>query len=149
MGGRFVGVAARQHPDLTETSPDTDHRSVTSATRVVVLSLLAADGVVCVVVATMFLQVRLGSIPFPISAPLAGLVNLALVWVGLQWTSSPRLAAISLWAWLLTIALLTLGGPGGDILFGGPGFADYGVLGLLVLGAAPPALLIWRRRTAG
>ena len=113
--------------------------------RIAVLALLALDGVICAVLASAFLQVRIGSFPFPVSAPLAGVVNLALVWAGLQWTSAPRLAAISLWAWLLTIAALTLGGPGGDVIYGGPGFGEFGVIVLLVLGAAPPAVMLWRR----
>jgi hypothetical protein len=67
------------------------------------------------------------------------------VWAGLQWTSSTRLGAISLWTWLLTLGGLTLGGPGDDIIFGGPGFDQYGAFVLLIVGALPPAWLLWRR----
>jgi hypothetical protein len=77
---------------------------------------------------------------------ISGLVNAALVWAGLQVTSSHRVAALPLWTWLLTVAVLTFGGPGGDVVFGGPGIDGVSVLVLLVVGALPPALLLWRRR---
>jgi hypothetical protein len=135
VGDRFDGRAARQHPDLTGDS----------RLRLVVLTLLAIDGVLSAVAAAFFLPVRIGSVPFPVSALLSGLVNAALVWAALQWTSSPRLAALPLWCWLLTVGALTLGGPGDDIVFGGVGIMEYAPLLLIVLGALPPAVLLWRR----
>lgn len=114
------------------------------------LGLLALDGVLSAVFAALLLTIRIGSFPFPISALIGGAVNAALVWAGLQWTSSPRLGAIALWTWLLTVGGLTLGGPGNDVVFGGPGFDQYAPLVLLILGVLPPAALLWRRarRTA-
>jgi hypothetical protein len=137
VGGRFTGRAARQHPDLTGNFEPTPLRPV-------VLTLLAVDGVLSAVAAAFFLPVRIGSVPFPVSALLSGLVNAALVWAALQWTSAPRLAALPLWCWLLTVAGLTLGGPGDDIVFGGAGIMEYAWLLLLVLGALPPAWVLWR-----
>jgi hypothetical protein len=128
VGDRVACRTARQHPDLTLLRP-------------VVLTLLAIDGVLSAVAAAFFLPLRIGSVPFPISALLSGLVNAALVWAALQWTSSPRLAALPVWAWLLTVAGLTFGGPGDDMVFG----AQYALLLLIVLGALPPALLLYRR----
>jgi hypothetical protein len=98
--------------------------------------------------ASLFLPIRIGTWPFPISALIAGLVNAALVWAALHWTSSPRVAALPLWTWLLTVAGLTLGGPGDDIVFGGSGLLAYGVVLLLVLGTLPPAVVLWRHITA-
>ncbi|MDA4105877.1 hypothetical protein [Mycolicibacterium holsaticum] len=138
MGAGFHGLAARQHSDLT--APTT----TTGFLRVVVLTLLALDGVLCAIAAAFFLPVRIGSIPFPVSALIAGLVNAALVWAALHWTSAPRVAALPLWTWLATVAVLTLGGPGDDIVFGGAGAMEYAVFLLLVLGAVPPALVLWR-----
>jgi len=109
------------------------------------LGVLALDGVISAVVAALLLQIRIGGFPFPISALISGAVNAALVWAGLQWTSSPRLGAISLWTWLLTLGALTLGGPGDDVVFGGPGFDQYGALVLLILGVLPAAAVLWRR----
>jgi hypothetical protein len=107
--------------------------------------------VLSAVAAAFFLPLRIGSVPFPISALLSGLLNAALVWAALQWTSSPRVAALPLWCWLLTVAGLTFGGPGDDIVFGGVGIMEYGPLLLIVLGALPPAALLWRhvRAVAG
>ena len=131
MGDRVARRTARQHPHLTPL-------------RTVVLILLAIDGVLSAVAAAFFLPLRIGSVPFPISALISGLVNAALVWAALQWTSAPRIAALPLWCWLLTVAGLTFGGPGDDIVFGGVGIMDYAPLLLIVLGALPPALLLWR-----
>ena len=86
--------------------------------------------------------------PFPISALISGLVNAALVWAALQWTSSPRVAALPLWSWLLTVAGLTFGGPGDDIVFGGDGIMEFAPLLLIVLGALPPGAVLWRHLRA-
>ncbi|MDT5328731.1 MAG: hypothetical protein QOF31_28 [Mycobacterium sp.] len=131
MGARVARLIDRQHPDLTPLRP-------------AVLTLLAIDGVLSAVAAAFFLPLRIGSVPFPVSALLSGLVNAALVWAALQWASSPRVAALPLWCWLLTVAGLTFGGPGDDIVFGGVGITEYAPLLLIVLGALPPASLLWR-----
>lgn len=135
MGGRIAYVGARQHPDLS-LSPDEPR-----ALRATVLTLLAIDGVISAVLAAFFLSLRIGPVPFPISAVISGLLNAALVWVALQWTSSPRLAALPLWTWLATVAALTFPGPGDDAVFS----AEYLLLLLIVVGALPPALLLYRR----
>lgn len=110
--------------------------------------MLAVDGVLCAVAAALFLPLRIGSIPFPVTALIAGLVNAALVWAALHWTPAPRVAALPLWTWLGTVALMTLGGPGDDIIFGGVGVMEYAALLLIVLGALPPAYLLWRQVNA-
>lgn len=110
-----------------------------------VLVLLAVDGVISAIAGALLLPFYLGSVPFPISALASGLVNLALVWAATHWTQSARLAALPLLTWLVTVAVLTLGGPGGDIVFGGPGVMGYSVLIFLAVGAGPPATFLWRR----
>lgn len=121
-----------------------------SVFRVVVLGLLAVDGVISAVLGAMFLLIYLGAVPFPISALISGLLNALLVWVGLQWTASPRLAALGLWTWLFTwAAMVFFGGAGGDALLGvsgGPAFDQWSPLVLLVLGVLPAAVLLRRRR---
>lgn len=138
MGHRFDRWPGRQHPDLSSPPPSADYR------RVLVLTLLAIDGVLCAVLASFFLPTYIGAWPFPVSALIAGLVNVALVRAALHWTSSPRIAALPLFAWLLTVAVLSLGGPGDDIVFGGAGIMEYGALLLLALGTLPPAVVLWR-----
>jgi hypothetical protein len=110
----------------------------------VVLALLAVDGVLSAILGALLLPVYLGPVPFPISALFSGLLNAALVWAASYWTDSTRLAALPLWAWLAAVFWFTLGGPGGDIVFGGPGIMAFSVLVLLVLGVLPAALVLRR-----
>jgi hypothetical protein len=148
VGRGFAGRAARQHPDLSRPAGDDANLTPASrrALRSVVLLLLAVDGIISAIVAALLLPSHIGTIPFPISPLISGLVNAALVWAGMQWTTSWRLAAIPLWTWLVTVALLSFGGSGDDIVFGGSGVMGYAPLILLVIGALPPAWLLWRRR---
>ncbi|MGH3967631.1 MAG: hypothetical protein ACRDTV_05815 [Mycobacterium sp.] len=119
------------------------------AIRIVVLTLLAVDGVLCAVVGALLLPVYIGSVPFPVSALIVGLVNAALVWAACSWTKSARVAALPLWTFLLTFAVMALGGPGDDIILGGRGVMGYGALLLIVLGVAPAGWVLLRRRGAG
>ncbi|WP_123025368.1 hypothetical protein [Mycolicibacterium stellerae] len=135
MGDRFDHIGARQHPDLTPPPDDT------RALRAVVLTLLGVNGVISAVVAAFFLSIRIGPVPFPISALISGLLNAALVWVALQWTSAPRLAALPLWTWLATVAAMTLPGPGDDAVYA----AQWQLLLLIAVGAIPPLMLLYRR----
>lgn len=133
----------KQPPASVEVTEDPG--TIDPALRAVVLALLALDGVLSAVAGALLLPFYLGAVPFPISAVVSGLVNLALVWAAAHWTVSARLAALPLLTWLITVAALTLGGPGGDIVFGGPGVMAYSVLAFLALGAGPPAWFLWRR----
>lgn len=113
-----------------------------------ILALLGVDGVLSALAASLLLPLYLGPVAFPVSAVLSGLVNAALVWAAAQWTDSPRLAALPLLTWLATVGVLAVGGPGGDIVFGGRGVMAYAVLLLLVLGTVPPALVLRRMSQA-
>jgi hypothetical protein len=108
--------------------------------------LLAVDGVLSAVGGAMLLPTYIGSVPFPISALISGLLNAALVWAAGRWTTSARLAALPLWTWLLTVLAMCLPGPGGDVIFGGRGVLAYSPLLLLALGALPPFWVLWRHR---
>ncbi|OBK26597.1 hypothetical protein A5634_00245 [Mycobacterium asiaticum] len=150
MGTRFDPLADRQRSNLTDTEPRVVFSEESGATdpaiRFVVLALLAVDGVLSALAGALLLPAYIGSIPFPVSALVSGLVNAALVWAASRWTSSTRVAALPLWTWLLTVAAMTLGGPGDDIIFGGRGVMAYGVLLLIVLGVAPPVWVLLRRK---
>ena len=115
------------------------------AIRVVVLALLAVDGVLSALAAALLLPLYIGTIPFPVSGLVSGLVNAALVWAAGRWTKSARVAALPLWTWLLTVAVISMGGPADDIILGGSGLMAYGALLLIVLGVTPPVLVMWRR----
>lgn len=116
------------------------------AIRVVVLALFAVDGVLSALAGALLLPSYLGSIPFPISGLVSGLVNAALVWAAGRWTKSPRVAALPLWTWLLTVAVMSVGGPADDVILGGRGVMAYGALMLVVLGVTPPVWVLWRRQ---
>jgi hypothetical protein len=150
VGGRFADRIARQHPDLTAQQtralPAADTTLSDPVVRAIVLAVLAVDGVLCAALGALFLPLRIGTVPFPISAVAAGVVNAALVWAATYWTDSTRWAATPLWAWLFTVAALTLGGPGGDIVFGGAGVMAYAVLVYLAVGTAAPVWVLWRHK---
>ncbi|KZS72450.1 hypothetical protein A4G26_05940 [Mycobacterium kansasii] len=151
MGHRLDPLPDRQRPNLTETQPRAVSGEETAtatdpAIRVVVLALLAVDGVLSALAGALLLPSYIGSVPFPISAVISGLVNAALVWAAARWTTSLRVAALPLWTWLLTVAVLSLGGPGDDVVLGGRGLMAFGALILIGAGVAPPAWVLWRRR---
>ena len=151
MGAHVHRFAVGQRPDLIATKPRAGQVDDTGATdpsiRVVILALLAVDGILSAVAGALLLPAYIGSIPFPISALVSGLVNAALVWAARRWTTSARLAALPLWTWLLAVLAMAVGGPGGDVVFGGPGVMAYSPLLLLVAGTAPPLAVLLRRRT--
>jgi hypothetical protein len=111
----------------------------------VVLILLAVDGVLSAIAASLLLPFRFSGVPMPVSAVVAGLINVALVWAASYWATSNRLAALPLWTWLATVAAMTLGGPGGDIIYGGTGVLAYSAVLLILFGASPAAFWLWVR----
>ena len=153
MGYRLGALTDRQRPDLTETKPRAtsveDSGATDPAIRVVVLALLAVDGVLSALAGALLLPCYIGSTPFPISGLISGLVNAALVWAARRWTRSRRVAALPLWTWLLTVAAMSMGGPADDVILGGRGLMAYGALLLIVLGVTPPVWVLWRRSQHG
>jgi hypothetical protein len=149
VGDRVGAFQHRQRPDLTETkqsAPSVEEGGAADpAIRFVVLALLAVDGVLSALAGALLLPLYIGSVPFPISGLISGLLNAALVWAAGRWTKSPRVAALPLWTWLLTVGVLSMGGPGDDIILGGHGVMAYGALWLIVTGVAPPVWMLWRR----
>lgn len=136
MGRRLAGGAARQRSHLTDPAPGWT-RSV--------LAVLIFDGVLSAVAGALFLPLYLGAVPLPVSALVSGLVNAALVWAAMQLTTNARLAALPLWAFLVTTVVLTLGGPGGDIVFGTGSVTDLlRLLFFAAVGAAPAAVVLRR-----
>lgn len=153
MGYRLITLQPRQRSDLTDTKPRAtsldDSGATDPAVRFVVLALLAVDGVLSALAGALLLPLYIGTIPFPISGLISGLVNAALVWAAGRWTRSSRLAALPLWTWLLTVAVISMGGPADDVILGGRGLMAYGALLLIVLGVTPPFWVLWRRSHRG
>jgi hypothetical protein len=150
VDGHVHRVAVGQRPDLIATEPRVGRIDKTGDTdpaiRIVFLALLAVDGVLSAIGGALFLPAYIGSFPFPVSALVSGLVNTALVWVACWWTTSPRVAALPLWTWFVTVAVMAFGGPGGDVVFGGRGVMGYAPLLLLAAGALPPLAVLLRPR---
>jgi hypothetical protein len=149
VGYRFDTLASRQRSDLTETKPRAasveDSGAADPAIRFVVLTLFAVDGVLSALAGAMLLPWYIGSVPVPVSGLISGLVNAALVWAAGRWTKSARVAALPLWTWLVTVGVLSMGGPGDDVILGGHGVMAYGALWLILLGVIPPVWMLWRR----
>lgn len=143
MGGGVARRTARQHPDLT--APARGTPAAESPARVVILTLLALDGVLSAFAGALLLPLRIGVVPFPMSALVVGLVNAALVWAAMQHTQSGRVAALPLWTWLATVAALLFGGPGGDVVFGGRDVMGFGALIFVAVGVGPSVWLLVRR----
>jgi hypothetical protein len=110
--------------------------------------LFAFDGVLSAVGGALFLPTYIGSIPFPVSGLVSGLLNVALVWGARQWTDRTLLAALPVWTWLLTVFVMAQPGPGGDVVFGGRGVMEYSPFLLLAAGVLLPFWVVVRRRRA-
>jgi hypothetical protein len=140
--------AVGQRPDLSATAlrlrKIDDTGAADPAFRIVVLTLLAVDGAISAIGGALMLPSYIGSIPFPLSALISGLLNATLVWAARPWTRSARVAALPLWTWLLTLLLMYLPGPGGDVIFGGRGVMAYSPLLLLAMGVVPPLVVLYR-----
>jgi hypothetical protein len=106
------------------------------------IAVLAFDGVLSAIVGAVFLPLYLGTVPIPVSSLISGLVNAALVWAALQWTSATWMAGAPLWTFLATVLVMTFGGPGGDIVFGGASPLKFVLF--VAVGAGLPAYLLWR-----
>lgn len=109
-----------------------------------VLTFLILDGALSAVAGALFLPLYVGVVPMPVSAIVSGAVNAALVWAAVQWTSTRALAAGPLWAFTVTVVVLTFGGPGGDTVFAGTTSGLLRLLLLLAVGLLPAAFVLRR-----
>ncbi|TQF73847.1 hypothetical protein FK531_03975 [Rhodococcus spelaei] len=105
-----------------------------------ILALLVFDGLLTAVLAVLFLPVRLGSVPFPVSALAAAVINVLLVVGARTVTDRPVMTALPVVGWFVGFAICMFGGPGGDALL----LADWRTLLLLVCGVVPPGILLFK-----
>jgi hypothetical protein len=112
-----------------------------------VLAVLVVDAVVLAVVELLFLPLRfdgyllpniLGGTPVPASALVAALTTPWLVSVAGRLSPKLMVAAAPLGAWILTVAVFGMFGPGGDLVL----VADWRSLLLFACGALPSALIL-------
>lgn len=102
----------------------------------VVLALLIIDGAVVGVLSVFFLPLWIGGVPFPLSAFLAGYVNLLLVRTAAKHTERSWLVAAPLLAWGAAVAILALGDMGGNATVP----ADWRGALLVAVGVLPSAM---------
>lgn len=100
------------------------------------LTLLVIDGAAVGVLSVFFLPLWIGGVPLPVSALIAGFVNLLLVRTAAQhcdrtlWISAPLLA------WGVAVAVLALGSMGGNAAVP----ADWRGALLVLVGVLPSAM---------
>jgi hypothetical protein len=112
------------------------------------LALLMLDAVVLAVVQLMFLPLsfdgyllpNLDGFPLPLMSLLAAVTNPLLVSLAGKLSSRLVVAAAPLAAWIVTIAVVGMFGPGGDVLL----TADWRSLLLFACGALPSAVVLGR-----
>ena len=106
------------------------------------LVVLTVDAVLLAIIELFFLPWRFGVVEFPITALLAAVTTPLLVARAGAAVSRPMIAGLPLWAWLVTVAVFGMGGPGGDIVL----LADWRSLLLLGAGVLPSAIVLGRIR---
>lgn len=106
----------------------------------IVLALLVFDGFLTAILAVLFLPVRVGEVPVPLSALVAAVVNVLLVVGARSVTDRPGRAALPLLGWFVGFAVYMVGGPGGDAVL----LADWRTLLLLAGGLIPATVLLFK-----
>ncbi|OZM73678.1 hypothetical protein CFN78_09160 [Amycolatopsis antarctica] len=109
------------------------------------LALLVLDAVLLAALELFFLPLRLdglvlpklGDVPAPVTVLVAALTTPLLVRVAARF-APPRYAALPLVAWVLTLLILGLFGPGRDVVL----LEDWRTLVLLAAGVLPAALVL-------
>lgn len=109
------------------------------------LAVLIFDGFLCGILSVFFLPTYLGPVPFPVSALLAGIANVTLLFAARKVAEKPLAIASPLIGWFVAILVCMFGGPGGDVLL----LADWRTAFLLLGGLIPPGILLfsWRLQT--
>ena len=109
------------------------------------LAVLIFDGFLCGILAVFFLPTYLGPVPFPVSALLAGIANVMLLFAARKVADTSLAIASPLIGWGAAVLLCMFGGPGGDVLL----LADWRTGFLLLGGLLPPGLLLfsWRLKS--
>jgi len=105
--------------------------------------VLLFDAVALATVELLYLPLRVGSAPFPITILLAAVSTPWLVRSAAELGGPRIMAAAPLMVWLLAIGVLGVGGPGGDVLLAG----DWRS-GLLLAGGTLPAAVAMGRAMA-
>jgi hypothetical protein len=111
------------------------------------LGLLLLDSILLGAIGLAFTPLYIGAVPAPLGAVLVMLVLPWLVLRAADIDPRPGVAASPLWAWLLTVLLLGLWGPGGDAML--PLGRDTAWMSLLLIGGGLATGLLALRRGGG
>lgn len=111
----------------------------------VIIGVLVLNGLITLALEVLYLPTYLGTVAFPLSAVLAGVVNVLLVMGVRSVTHRIGAALLPLGAWTFGFLACSVTGPGGDIMLG----SDWRTLLLLFCGLAPPLLYLYFRANAG
>ncbi|MDG3012729.1 hypothetical protein G4X40_21555 [Rhodococcus sp. D2-41] len=106
----------------------------------VIMGLLIVDGVILAVLAVLFLPLHVGSVPMPVSALVAGVLNVLIILEACRLSDRTWVRALPLIAWTAAFAVCTFGGPGGDVLLP----SNWTTPLLLVLGVVPALVVLVR-----
>lgn len=106
----------------------------------ITLVVLVFDAAALAVVELLYLPLRVGAAPFPITVLLAVVSTPWLVGCAAELGGARMLAAIPLAVWVLALGVLGVGGPGGDVLLP----ADWRSVLLLGGGMFPAAVVLGR-----
>jgi len=124
--------------EAPESEPDRGVRPVVVLPSAVEVLALVALSVLVAVLEVLYLPVHVGAVAVPVGALAAAVTNPVLVWAAAEGTDRTLVAAAPLGAWLLTLGVLVVPGPGGDVLLVG----DWRALALIVLGVVPATLVL-------
>ncbi len=104
----------------------------------VLLLVVMLDSAVLAMLEMFFLPLRIGVIEFPVTALVAAVTMPWLVARAGDVSRRSLVAGAPLWVWLLTLAVLGVAGPGGDVVL----LPDWRSLLLVAAGAFPGAVAL-------
>ncbi|HET9254421.1 MAG TPA: hypothetical protein VFO16_04355 [Pseudonocardiaceae bacterium] len=104
------------------------------------LVVLMADALALAVVELLYLPLRVGGVPFPVTILLAALSCPWLVSSAAELGGSRLLAVVPMLVWALALGVFGVGGPGGDVLL----TDDWRSVLLMTAGAVPGAVALGR-----
>ncbi|MBF6169029.1 hypothetical protein IU486_30445 [Streptomyces gardneri] len=105
----------------------------------VIIVLLILDALITLALEVLYLPTYLGSLAFPVSVVVAGVVNVLLVAGVGSVSSRPAVLGLPLVAWVFGFLVCASTGPGGDILLG----SDWRTALLLFSGLLPALAYIY------
>ncbi|MFE3444563.1 hypothetical protein ACFXNW_16160 [Nocardia sp. NPDC059180] len=114
-------------------------RPVNAALGALIMIALVVDAVITLVLEVLYLPLYLGSVGFPIAAPLAGVVNVLLVFGARTVSTRPIVMLMPIVAWTIAFLAAAGAGPGGDVALG----SDARTLLLMLFGLAPPLVYVY------